>query len=170
METRALNEEQLEQVQELLKGFNEYQVFEIIAGLKTCGANVAIYANTEYMGKQMRQIRLGLESELDVSRYADPKFNWKQMWQISEGLRCGLNVSVYADPKYDDLQMEELRFGTRFGCDFTSAYADPRFDHDQMHEIFIGQRSGLDVSRYANPELDVSEMKEIRERLEGKRR
>ncbi|MBS5890570.1 MAG: hypothetical protein KIB45_05770 [Negativicoccus succinicivorans] len=170
METRVLNEEQLEQVEELLKGFNEYQVFEIIAGLKTCGANVAIYANTEYMGKQMRQIRLGLEKELDVSFYADPKFNWKQMWQIREGLRCGLNVSLYADPKYDDLQMEELRLGARFHYDFTSAYADPRFDHNQMHEILIGQRKGLDVSSYANPELDVAEMQKIRGTLERNRR
>ncbi|MBS6029069.1 MAG: hypothetical protein KH813_06600, partial [Negativicoccus succinicivorans] len=58
---RALNEEQLEQVQELLKGFNEYQVFEIVSGLRTCEANVSIYANTKYRDNQMRQIRFGLE-------------------------------------------------------------------------------------------------------------
>lgn len=136
---RALNEEQLEQVQELLKGFNEYQVFEIISGLRTCNANVAIYANTKYRDNQMRQIRFGLEKGLDVSHYADPKFKWKQMCQIREGLESGVDVSIYADPKFSELQMNAIR---------------------------IGLVKGLDAASYADPEIGSFEMKQIRESME----
>lgn len=106
---RALNDEQLEQVQKLLKGFNEYQVFEIVSGLRTCEANVAIYANTKYRDNQMRQIRFGLEKGLDVSCYADPKFKWKQMWQIREGLESGVDAASYADPEIGSFEMKQIR-------------------------------------------------------------
>jgi len=58
---------------------------------------------------QKRQIRLGLESGVDVSVYADPKFDWYQMEEIRLGLESGVDVSVYADPELDEEVMEEIR-------------------------------------------------------------
>ena len=37
------------------------------------------YADPKFNYKQMEQIRLGLENDVDVSEYADPDFNWIEM-------------------------------------------------------------------------------------------
>lgn len=58
---------------------------------------------------QMEQIRLGLESKVDVSIYADPKFNPAQMKQIRLGLENDVDVSVYANPEFDAAQMKPIR-------------------------------------------------------------
>ena len=39
----------------------------------------------------------------------------------------------------------------------------------QMDQIIKGLKSKIDVSIYANPEIDWEEMKEIREKLENER-
>ncbi len=58
---------------------------------------------------QIKQIRIGLENNLDVSKYADPKYDADQMKQIRFGLFENLDVSKYADPKYNSIEMEQLR-------------------------------------------------------------
>ena len=68
-----------------------------------------IMTNSKFNNSQMKQIRYGLEEDLDVSKYADPKFNCLQMRQIRQGLEHGLDVSQYADPKFNDRQMWEIR-------------------------------------------------------------
>ena len=52
---------------------------------------------SKYNTGQMRQIEMGLEEGLDVSKYADPKYDFSQMYQIRIGLKRGLDVSVYAE-------------------------------------------------------------------------
>ena len=64
-----------------------------------------IYLSFEQMG----QIRLGLESGIDVSKYANPKLSDNQMQEIRWGLEDGLDVSTYADPEFDWKQMREIR-------------------------------------------------------------
>ena len=49
----------------------------------------------------MKQIKLGLINNLDVSIYANPKFNYYQMAQIRIGLEKSLDVSIYVNPKFD---------------------------------------------------------------------
>jgi len=46
----------------------------------------------------MREIKLGLESNLDVSVYAKPEFSYRKMAVIREGLEKELEVSIYAKP------------------------------------------------------------------------
>ena len=59
--------------------------------------------------EQIGQIRLGLESGIDVSKYANPKLTDRRMEEIRWGLEDGLDVSTYADPEFDWKQMREIR-------------------------------------------------------------
>ena len=60
--------------------------------------------------KQQKQIRYGLEDNLDVFQYANSEFSWEQMEQIKWGLEDNLDVSIYTDPNLSWQKMEELRF------------------------------------------------------------
>ena len=50
------------------------------------GFDYLIYSKPEYNANQMRQIRYGLISNLDVSIYANHKFIEQQMNEIRTGL------------------------------------------------------------------------------------
>ena len=58
---------------------------------------------------QKKQIRTGLEDNLNVSIYANPEFNIYQMNQIRLGLVDNLDVLIYAKKDFDWKQMEEIR-------------------------------------------------------------
>ena len=57
----------------------------------------------------IRQIRWGLENDIDASIYANPVFNIDQMEEIREGLKEGLDASVYANPELSNEQMAKIR-------------------------------------------------------------
>ena len=57
----------------------------------------------------MEQIRLGLESDLDITFYKNPKFDYLQMHLIRIGLENGLDVSKYAKTEYSWEQMREIK-------------------------------------------------------------
>lgn len=86
---------------------NCWQLEEIRLGLES-HVNVEIYAKPVYTWAQMHEIRLGLESNLNVTPYLDNKFSYKQMRLIREGLEQNIDVSQYANPKYSKLEMEEI--------------------------------------------------------------
>lgn len=119
----------------------------------------------QFDGKQIKQIRIGLEKGLDVSQYADPKFDASQMHYIQRGLNLGLDVTQYADPQFTSYQMSEIFDGLRLGVD-VSQYADPKFDASQMYQIRKGLENKVDVSWYAYPNFDVNKMIDMREELE----
>ena len=57
----------------------------------------------------MREIRRGLQNNLDVSIYAKKEFNSAQMNEIREGLRDNLDVSIYAKSELTWEEMEKTR-------------------------------------------------------------
>ena len=57
----------------------------------------------------MMEILWGLEENLDVSIYANEDFDGPQMKQIRLGLKDNLDVSLYAEPDLSDEQMREIR-------------------------------------------------------------
>jgi len=57
----------------------------------------------------MREIRLGLENNVDVLFYADIKYTWQQMEQMRLGLEDFVNVTYYADYTLSASQMETIR-------------------------------------------------------------
>ena len=58
--------------------FDELQQRQIRKGLED-NLNVSIYANPEFNVYQMNQMRLGLVDNLDVSKYANKDFNSDKM-------------------------------------------------------------------------------------------
>ena len=43
----------------------------------------------------MKQIRLGLENNVNISIYAKPEINWRIMEQLRLSLISGIDVSIY---------------------------------------------------------------------------
>ena len=60
--------------------------------------------------EQLYQIKIGLESNVDVSIYAKPEYKRIQMYEIREGLEQGLDVSKYAKPEIDGFDMGRIRY------------------------------------------------------------
>ena len=50
---------------------------------------VGIYVNPEFNENQMREIRLGLEKNIDVTPYLNPTINWDEMERIRLKLESG---------------------------------------------------------------------------------
>ena len=65
-----------------------------------------IISKYKFNDKQKIEIKLGIESKIDVSVYAKPEFDEFQMFQIYEGLIRGFDVSVYAKP---EIKWNEMR-------------------------------------------------------------
>ena len=58
---------------------------------------------------QIRKIKQGLRSKVDISWYAKKEFNWLQMEQIRLGLLYDLDVSVYAKKEFPSDKMFKIR-------------------------------------------------------------
>ena len=58
---------------------------------------------------QIRKIKQGLRSKVDISWYAKKEFNWLQMEQIRLGLIYDLDVSKYAKPEIPSDKMFKIR-------------------------------------------------------------
>ena len=69
---------------------------------------------------QIREIRIGLCEQMDVSEYCNPDYNWMQMQEIRLGLEKKLNVSLYANRLLSHAQMKEIRLGLEAGLDVSS--------------------------------------------------
>lgn len=57
-----------------------------------------VYSDIKFDAFQMKQLRLGLEQNLDVSMYCDKEFSGKVMSLIRFGMLEGIEVSEYATP------------------------------------------------------------------------
>ena len=68
-----------------IKQFNEYQIRKIKQGLRS-KVDISWYAKKDYNWLQMEQIRLGLIFDLDVSKYAKPEIPSDKMFKIREKL------------------------------------------------------------------------------------
>ena len=66
--------------------------------------------------------------------------------------------------QFDEKQKEEIILGLEDNLD-VSKYANPDLDWLQMSEIRIGLKENLDVSLYAKKDLHNKKMEEIREEL-----
>ena len=106
-ELKNLNIKNLVQT-EWINQFNEKQQREIREGLEN-NLDVSIYAKKEFTWEQMFYIRKGLKNNLDISWYAKKEFDWKQMQIIILGLKDNLDVSSYANEKFTAKQMGEIR-------------------------------------------------------------
>ena len=76
---------------------------------KTKGEEIDLTKFTPNQRKQIRLgIRLGLESQLDVSVYADYKFTGRQMQRIREAMLEGKDYSEYLSYTYTTKAMRQV--------------------------------------------------------------
>ena len=65
----------------------------------------------QFTKPQQKQIKLGIENNVDISWYAKTEFKQSQMNEIRLGLYNNVDVSVYAKVYFDNKQMEQIRMG-----------------------------------------------------------
>lgn len=65
--------------------------------------------NSGFKTEQIKQIKLGIDADIDVSIYAKLEFDSDQMKEIRLGLEEGLGVSMYAEPELGWEKMKEIR-------------------------------------------------------------
>lgn len=76
----------------------------------------------DYDYKQIKQIEIGLEKDLDVSIYANPEFSSEQMEMIRTGLEDGVDASKYANPELDLFTMLVVKTALENGMSKISEY------------------------------------------------
>lgn len=61
--------------------------------------------------------------------------------------------------------MSEIRFSLTFGHNYKKEYADPNFNLSQIKEIQEGLKSKVNVDVYADSTLTTQQMRNLREKL-----
>lgn len=119
----------------------------------------------EFDSLQIREIKAGLEEDLDVSLYADNRFLFLQMREIRKGLEAGVDVNWFADPEYDWFQMAEISLGLADGLD-VSTYAKKKYGYLIMREIRKGLEENINLSVFAKKGYGTSVLRQIRKARE----
>lgn len=106
-------------------------------------------------------LNVGFDTSLNLNI-----FNFEQVYQIYQGFLNNIDISKYADVKYTAEEMEIIREELENWDIDISKYVDVGFTDEQLDEIKDGLECGIDVTRYANIELDAEEMYKIKEKLQ----
>jgi hypothetical protein len=113
----------------------------------------------------MSQIRRGISNGVNIGLYARPEFSWRQMKEIRMGLQSNaVDTSVYANPELDYKAMEALRLGMQqngLSPEQLRPYSNGDFDHSQINVIIRGILHEVDMSVLARPELDHPRMEQV---------
>lgn len=134
-------------------GYDAEQLREIRLALYVRIKDFPKYINKQYRGESLKEIRLGLESGVDVTRYASLEYGWEQMREIRLGLEARVNTRVYEKPLYNARQMREIRKGLQEGLDvgyYTSMVYSSREMRTRRHAM-------LDVLKKKGERADVGE-------------
>ncbi len=119
-------------------GYDAEQLQEICLAIKNRVKDFKTYINRQYRGESLKEIRLGLEEGVDVSRYASLEYGWEQMREIRLGLEARVNTAIYEKPLYNSRQMREIRLGLQEGLDvsyYTSMVYSSREMRMRRHAI-----------------------------------
>lgn len=140
------------------------QLKELRAGLDS-GVEIERYAKKEFLAIQMHQIRRGLEEGIDVSRYASLDYDWFQMEEIRKGLRASLNVDCYASPEIPYDKMRQVRKGLAQGIDLSRFLKLSAKTLRQLRKAYV---SKVNIVEYVTEGYDPEQLEEIRKALEKK--
>lgn len=173
------------------------QMDQIRLGLEA-KVDVTPYLNPDYDTFLMRAYRLALMDGLDVASFADASLNAltaqhirtqakddpsfvedltrtmkdgftaAQAYEIVRGTRQGVDVSAFADPSANQVTMSIVRHNLVDG-EGIDQYLGKGFNAHQLAVICRGLHYDLDVSTFADPNVDAREMREICDELEAAR-
>lgn len=146
------------------RGFNEDQIKEIKQGISS-NVDVSVYMYPHFMPIQMRQIRLGLQDNLPVHWYANFSYDWFQMEEIRKGLKLNLDVEKYASSDIPYEKMREIRKGLEENIDLTEYI---KYSAKMMRVIRKSIMSKIDIMPYIDEGYDTLQLSYIRESLEKK--
>lgn len=123
-----------------------------------------------YNELQIGELAAGISRGLDTSLFDDPRFTWEQMREIRLGQESGIDVTSYAKLQYSSIEMrirreklENEHFNSLF-----SKIEDLRslgFDMLQRVEIYKALKDGKDVSSLLDPNLSFEEIRKRRLKL-----
>lgn len=101
------------------RGYDADQIEEIRIAITEKLPDIDLYMKIEMRGESLREIRLGLESGLDVALFAKPEYSWQQMHELRLGLEHQIDISQYSKALYLPAQMREIRLGIENNVDIT---------------------------------------------------
>ncbi len=143
-------------------GFNNQQIFQIRKGLAE-NIDVSVYAKKTFIAEQMKQIRKGLAFSKDfpIIFYLDPAFDGLQMKEIRLGLQAQIDVSNYAHVNMPYMKMRVIRESAQDGLFFTDKQIH-LYNYgvlDQIHKAFC---DNVDLTSYIMQKYDAEQLEEIR--------
>lgn len=149
--------------------FNDNQMLEIYRGLKN-GIDVTVYAKPEFDSYYMQQIRLAMETNHheELFKFINAgNYTAEQLREIRLGLEVDLDVNKYANIEYSSELMKILREGIEKGLhpDVYLEYYYKGFTTDQLAVIRDGYLAKVNVKLYANLTTPPKHMRTILNRL-----
>lgn len=107
---------------------------------------------------QLKEIRRGLEQNLNVLISAKPYFNYKQMAIINMGLKANIDTSIYAKKEYNDHQMYKIFLGLYNALD-VSSLENPKLTHSQVDKAYSKMAKFMQPKNLAYYILDYCDQK-----------
>lgn len=149
--------------------FEHKQMTEIYEGLKN-SLDVTVYANPEFSWYYMQQIRLAMETNHHKKLFEfinAGNFTADQLREIRLGLELDLDVSKYANVEYSSELMRVLREGIEKGLspDAYLEYYHKGFTTNQLAVIRDGFLAKVNVKLYAHLTTPPEHMRTILNRL-----
>ncbi len=161
-EMRLEMEQGIDMTEYRKQGFDTQQLYQIRSGIKS-GVDVSVYAKKIYLADQMRELRHGLSKKdgVPIIFFEDPAFDGRQMREIRKGLQAGIDVSNYAILTVPFMKMRAVRKSAEDGLifdesDIRSYSADVL---QQLHQAYLDE---VDITQYAKRKYDASQLEQIR--------
>ncbi len=143
---------------EMTKYYNEEQMKEIKLAILH-NIDMSRYIDFTLTANQLKYIRLGLENDLDVSIYADHTKSEDVMRESFNCLMMGVPDIRLIAGKHKNV-IKEVQRALRYGTD-VMAYGLLGLNSYQMKEIRKALNEGLDISRYISGKYSAYQLEEI---------
>lgn len=135
----------------LYKHLNASQMKQVRLGLLS-KVDVTIYNKREYAASQMMYIRLCLECNKDPSVLLRTIQEYDVIEEIFKGVMCNIDMSIFNDLNYSAITIKSYVSLLKNGID-SSKYLLMGFDRNQIQYILWGLEKELPVDIYADKSL-----------------
>lgn len=135
------------------KGFNDYQIRELIKGYKSnlSPLQISKFFKREYTSNYMQQLRIALEdglNDLDFDFLLNQNLDYEQLREIRICIEQNIDkdiISIISNRNFDPIQMRGLRLISRIYDDakFISLIAKKEIDGYKLFEALDSFDNGL---------------------------
>lgn len=130
--------------------YSKLQIAEILAGTKR-GLDIKVFDKIELRPEQMRELRVALEKDINLSRFAFKQVPADYIKEVRLAAQDGLDIKVFNLKKkecvYSAEQAREIRLGLKAGLsqEQMKVFARKDLKPDVMRELRLGLQDGLNV-------------------------